>query len=181
MALTRIGLNQSINLASNVTGTLPTGNGGTGATSFTAGKGLQFVQGTSQTRTATSSQTFVDTAVTVDITPSATSSKIFITAHNQLYASNNPTNRPALGLKRDSTLIWVPSADSGPKYYQFYAEDGQSYILPVALTYLDSPSTTSQITYKQAIASYSGSSVEDIGGVPSYRYKAVITAMEIAS
>ena len=32
MALTRIGLNQSINLASNVTGTLPAANGGTGAT-----------------------------------------------------------------------------------------------------------------------------------------------------
>ena len=37
MALTRLGLNQSINLATNVTGTLATGNGGTGATSFTAG------------------------------------------------------------------------------------------------------------------------------------------------
>ncbi len=37
MALTRLGLNQSINLASNVTGTLPKANGGTGATSFTAG------------------------------------------------------------------------------------------------------------------------------------------------
>jgi hypothetical protein len=37
MALTRLGLNQSINLASNVTGTLATGNGGTGATSYTAG------------------------------------------------------------------------------------------------------------------------------------------------
>jgi len=44
MALTRLGLNQAINLASNttgnlnlasqVTGTLPTANGGTGATSF---------------------------------------------------------------------------------------------------------------------------------------------------
>jgi len=33
MALTRIGLNQSINLASNVTGTLPTANGGTAITS----------------------------------------------------------------------------------------------------------------------------------------------------
>ena len=37
MALTRLGPNQAINLASNVTGTLATGNGGTGATSFTAG------------------------------------------------------------------------------------------------------------------------------------------------
>ena len=34
MALTRLGLNQSVNLASNVTGTLPAANGGTGATSF---------------------------------------------------------------------------------------------------------------------------------------------------
>tara|TARA_R100000654_G_scaffold22792_1_gene45078 strand:+ start:11 stop:673 length:663 start_codon:yes stop_codon:yes gene_type:complete len=42
MALTRLGPNNSsnisgINLTSQVTGTLPTGNGGTGATSFTAG------------------------------------------------------------------------------------------------------------------------------------------------
>ena len=37
MALTRLGPNQSLNLASNVTGTLPAANGGTGATSFTAG------------------------------------------------------------------------------------------------------------------------------------------------
>lgn len=35
MALTRLGLNQSINLASNVTGTLATGNGGTGSTATT--------------------------------------------------------------------------------------------------------------------------------------------------
>ena len=40
MALTRIGLNQLINLASNVTGTLSTANGGTGATSFAEGKVL---------------------------------------------------------------------------------------------------------------------------------------------
>jgi hypothetical protein len=41
MALTRLGLNQSINLASNVTGTLATGNGGTGlASGFVNGGGL---------------------------------------------------------------------------------------------------------------------------------------------
>jgi hypothetical protein len=38
MALTRLGLNQAVNLSSNVTGTLATGNGGTGATSFAPGK-----------------------------------------------------------------------------------------------------------------------------------------------
>ena len=44
MALTRIGLNQSINLASNVTGTLPVANGGTAITSgFVNGGGLTMV------------------------------------------------------------------------------------------------------------------------------------------
>ena len=43
MAITRLGPNQSVNLASNVTGTLPTANGGTGATSFAPGKILQIV------------------------------------------------------------------------------------------------------------------------------------------
>ena len=38
MALTRLGLNQLVNLASNVTGTLPAANGGTGASSFTSTK-----------------------------------------------------------------------------------------------------------------------------------------------
>jgi len=41
MALTRLGLNQSINLASNVTGTLPVANGGTALTSgFVNGGGV---------------------------------------------------------------------------------------------------------------------------------------------
>ena len=39
MALTRLGPNQAVNLASNVTGTLPVANGGTALTSgFTNGK-----------------------------------------------------------------------------------------------------------------------------------------------
>jgi len=44
MAITRIGPNQSINLASNITGTLPVGNGGTAITSgFINGGGLTMV------------------------------------------------------------------------------------------------------------------------------------------
>ena len=49
MALTRLGPNQLLNLASNVTGTLPAANGGTGATSFKAGKIVQVAQSVSTT------------------------------------------------------------------------------------------------------------------------------------
>jgi hypothetical protein len=178
-----------IDAANFLTGTIPDTNinnasldNVTGLPAGVGGKVLQVVMGTTQSRTATSSQTFVDTNCTVNITPSSSSSKIFITAHNQLYAANNPTNRVALGLKRDSTLIWVPAADTNtpPKYYSYYTSDGANYTLPVAITYLDSPSTTSQITYKQAIASFSGSSVEDIGGNSGLMYMAIITAMEVS-
>ena len=42
MAITRLGSNQSVNLANNVTGTLPVANGGTGTSGFVNGntKGL---------------------------------------------------------------------------------------------------------------------------------------------
>ena len=69
MAITRIGLNQSINLASNVTGTLPTGNGGTGATSFVKGKVLKVAHGTTGTAVAVSSNTYTDAGFTTSITP----------------------------------------------------------------------------------------------------------------
>ncbi len=46
MALTRLGLNQSINLSSNTTGTLGVANGGTGLASGTSGQFLKFTGST---------------------------------------------------------------------------------------------------------------------------------------
>ena len=78
MALTRLGLNQAINLATNVTGTLATGNGGTGATSFSPGKVLQVQYFFTHANISTSSTSDAATIVTDQITPSATDSKILI-------------------------------------------------------------------------------------------------------
>ncbi len=82
MAITRIGPNQSINLASNITGTLPTGNGGTGATSFAPGKVCKLYQLLKLRRINKYDGTaFTNVSgLSVAITPSATSSKIFLTA-----------------------------------------------------------------------------------------------------
>ena len=60
MAITRLGANQSVNLASNVTGTLPTANGGTGATSFTSGKLLQEVNSSMTYGQTNTSATYAD-------------------------------------------------------------------------------------------------------------------------
>ena len=78
MALTRLGPNQSVNLASNVTGTLPTANGGTGATSFVKGKVLQVAYGSTSTAVSVSSNTYTDTGFTTSITPTATDNHIYL-------------------------------------------------------------------------------------------------------
>ena len=79
MAITRLGPNQSVNLASNVTGTLPTANGGTGATSFTKGKVLQVVSTSKTDSFSTTSTSYVDvTGLSVSITPASSSNKIYV-------------------------------------------------------------------------------------------------------
>ena len=62
MALTRLGPNQSVNLASNVTGTLPTGNGGTGATSFNPSSVVKLSTVTTSSSATTIEFTGLDTS-----------------------------------------------------------------------------------------------------------------------
>ena len=103
MALTRLGLNQAINLATNttgnlnlasqVTGTLATGNGGTGATSFAAGKILQYkrtVLSSSVTRTGTS----FASVMTDTITCSSTSTYLLVicTVNYRMNCNDNTSN-----------------------------------------------------------------------------------------
>ena len=92
--------------------------------------------------TSTSS-TYASTTVTQNITPSSTSSKIIILA--SLCLANNPgtTGNSGVGLrlKRNSTVINLMGVSnlsdqlSGVKYGQ------------ASFTYLDSPATTSAVTY----------------------------------
>ena len=119
MALTRLGLNQSVNLASNVTGTLPAANGGTGATSFTAAKVLQVVTSVPTSSFSTTSTSLVDTGYSVSITPTATNSKMIIefsgnwgkegsTGRNQLSIRTNSSGSDA-AVKTASYLAWTAS------------------------------------------------------------------------
>jgi len=84
MALTRLGLNQAINLATNTTGTLPVANGGTGLSSgfvngvANPGKIGQVVSTARSNDTFTSSDSLVASGHIATLTPSATSSKILI-------------------------------------------------------------------------------------------------------
>ena len=136
MALTRLGLNQSVNLASNVTGTLPTANGGTGATSFAPGKILQVVQGTTDSSTSITSTSFQPTVITASITPSSSSSKVLCIAMGTTEAGTDDRNYIAI-YRGTSNVVSGALANNQVSGLQN----------PFSVHYLDSPSTTSSTAY----------------------------------
>jgi hypothetical protein len=143
---------------------------GTAGTGF--GKILQVVNTTGTTqRTTTSSSSFVE-AYTVDITPSATSSKILI-----LFSTFGYQDTTAIGsiytIFRDSTNL----GDSS-KGLMMFRNGGSNLEMGVSGHVFDSPSSTSAITYGFRQKTESGSSAISYisrSGAPTY-----LTAMEIA-
>jgi hypothetical protein len=137
------------------TGQVLTVSGGLPVWSSPAGGGgkvLQVVQGTYSTETSTTSSSFSDTGLTATITPSAASSKIlaFVMQNGSTKDANNSIT---VKLLRDSTTI-LASQD-----YTFYTGTSIVFFGIVNLSYLDSPATTSAVTYKTQFASPQGSSV----------------------
>ena len=179
MALTRLGLNQAINLASNVTGTLATGNGGTGATSFSPGKVLQVVSSTFSTQTDSSSTSFADTGMSLSITPSSTSSKILVFANHTGLLKEASNNAGEIQLGR---TISGGSYSSIRVFDSNFARNNSTALNVVggtATSCLDSPNTTSAITYKTRFRC-------DVTAASAVRVQqndcvASITAMEISA
>jgi hypothetical protein len=132
--------------------TLPSGatfvNSGT-ATGFGGGKIGQVVtvQNTAvESSTSTSYATIAD--LSVAITPTATDSKIWVVSSLQLSRLNDHTKYQ---LFRDSTAIGEGDADGSRTQASFSAYEGglaEGYAcFPNAFTWLDSPSTTSEVAY----------------------------------
>jgi len=120
-----------------------------------------------------SSGSYVDlTGITLNITPSATSSKIFLSANLASELNINNGNR-GYGMKflRGSTAVYGLG-----NTYEVYIQspDGQHH-LTHHFAYIDSPNTTSQITYKVQVATEGGAAVPF--NVP---LRSNIYAMEIA-
>ena len=107
-----------------------------------AGAVLQVVSATT-TGTATSNGSEV-TILTLAITPSSASSRILVFA-NSTFIDNRAAGRDVqVRLKRNSTVL---SIDGTAAYtYYMYQANGQTQV-PFSGTYLDSPATTSSVTY----------------------------------
>jgi hypothetical protein len=165
-----------IDAANFLTGTIPQGNVANASlnavTALPAGVGgkvLQVVSASTTSSVATTSTSFVDINLSLNITPSATSSKIFVTYTGSNETNGTGGNKLSLQILRDSTQI-ADATGIG----SLGSENG--IVISNALSVLDEPSTTSQITYKMQGKSDDGTvMVFNINGD-----KTTITAFEIA-
>lgn len=128
----------------------------------------------------TGGTSFADCGVSVAITPSSTSSKILVRVSGSIGISGGGTIngvRALVKLFRDSTEIG--SGTSGDTYNVFIAAlPRESYhMYPFSQSTLDSPSSTSSITYKIQIASSANQCV--IGGRGESTEIAVPTRIQV--
>ena len=158
----------------------PTGGGG----------GIIQVVSTTKTDTFdTTSTSFVDiTGLSVSITPKFSTSKILVTYHTNA-SMEDDGYRGGLRLMRDSTAIFVgDSAGSRPQLSNHLVEaTGTQQQFSYSGQTLDSPATTSAVTYKlQAISLDSGRQINinksygDNNDALNGRTASSITVMEVS-
>ena len=140
-----------LKLDTGVTGTLPNAN-------FSGGKIGQVLQTQSNSSTSLSTTTYSDIGLSQAITCSATSSKVLIMGSIQHSKSGTNTDRGhGVRILRGSTNIFTTQT----LYYAYDSSQNSSFndgdITP--FFYLDSPSSTSAITYKIQCATWNSGAV----------------------
>jgi len=128
----------------------------------TTGSVLQVVQAVRNNGFSFASSDFTDlTGLSVSITPKSTSSKILVTCMVHATAASD-NHSIAYRVLRGSTPVGVGEADGSRKQASFMdaTHGGGDHLAPACYTYLDSPSTTDQITYKIQGATESGGNAE---------------------
>ena len=156
---------------------------------------LQVVQAAKTDTASTTSGTYVTiSGLSVDITPSSSSNKILVIA--DVKAGNDGGNGYYLQIVRDSTAIYVGDAASGKQQcvQQTYGGgdtgEGKYGMAKMGGTFLDSPNTTSQITYAVQFLRLGGNSpttlyVNRVGSETAGEYvgraASSITAIEVAA
>ena len=149
--------NTNTRLGIGSTGQVLTVSGGvpTWATAAGGGKVLQVVYGSTNTYTTSSSTTYADTTLSASITPSSASSKVLVLVTHPSSGKTSALAAGALAMKlvRNSTDILLIT-DIGAFNNATVSNNG----ITIASNYLDSPNTTSSVTYKTQFKTMDASS-----------------------
>ena len=126
------------------------------------------------TATSNATTTYADTGLSLSITPTSASNKILVFI--QQYQKNNNTaaaweTAAFLRLMRDSTAIYN---DGKFAWYAKQGDESGDFRFNTTLVYLDSPATTSSVTYKTQQKMYATTITAQESSTPS-----TITLMEV--
>ena len=152
MALSTIGANQIASLPASSVGSSQLATGAITSAVMPTGTVVQVVQGSTTTASSHgSTSTLSDTNLSASITPSSASNKIFVMVNQHIYFTRYGGT---IVIVRGSTNISAVTDT-----YQNYMNTGGDISFRGYATHsqLDSPSTTSAVTYKTQAKSYSTS------------------------
>ena len=175
-----------IDAANFLTGTIPQGNVANASlnavtalpAAIPTGKVLQAVTATDTTNRSTTSTSFVtgSNTLSVDITPSATSSKILVILNGSCGINTQTGHSNRITVYRDSTNLG--EANGFVNFNSYAASSTSGYVNGGwAISVLDSPSSTSELTYQMYFRSESSSYTATINNTT----KGSITALEIGA
>ena len=144
------------------------------SSSLPTGSLLQVVQATSNTTMQTSTaSTWHDLAPTVTITPESSSNKILV-SHNAGMMQYETPYTVMFRLLRNSTEV----VQIGRVYTNLASGKWEGYI--AAFEYLDSPATTSSVTYKWQLQMENVGQIRHNNTTGSFTATAITIAKEIA-
>lgn len=148
-------------------------------TQASAGSVLQVQSVTKSDIFSTSSTSFVDvTGLSVSVTPKFTTSKILVFVN---ICGGNDSNNVQLNLVRNSTTIAQSTGSGFSNNTAQFAFPGGYQITTIPINFLDSPATTSAVTYKiQIKATGGGTYVNSRATDNGYGGISTITVMEVA-
>ena len=134
------------------------------------GSVIQTVNATYAVQQSTTSSTYTTTNLSATITPISTSSKILIIANIAASTYGSSSVGGGLQIVRGSTVVC--GSLSGTSYLLYTTTSEVNW--PAILSALDSPATTSPITYTVNMNAQSGQTITQSNSNPSY-----LTLMEI--
>lgn len=155
--------------------------GGTGPT-YAPGHIVQTLSTFKADAFTTASTTFVDiTGLSISITPKFSTSKILVLVEG-VVGQSVATNSLRVNLIRDSTNISQGTGGSVNQTKWLYPNNVNT-VVPIAINFLDSPATTSAITYKVQISAEGGGTAcwGRRGSLGDYSCSSSITVMEVAA
>ncbi len=156
-----------------------------------AGKILQVVSTTKTSTFSTSSSSYTDvTGLSVSITPTSTSSKIFITINVMAATDNSTQGFFEIFRTSDNTSVCIGDDGGGSRqrgsFGPTYFNDTND-LKECGMSFLDSPNTTSAFNYKVRCKNqgsgnvYVGRSNSDGDAAHTGRYPCTITVMEVGA